>query len=432
MNQRVIEQQRVARRVVRVDAGRRQDTKESAPVLTPTSERAGGIAGGAGYNAARSAWQAVAEAGNSSNGSAGGTVRGLAAEIVSPTDYQLTSRGIGRRASARGGIIGYIDGLLTRVGAWYRAVDTAFIVGACVVIMLLGVVIRPGSALITHTMQPPAFTLLPVEGGYLQLYISTPPIALGELEALDAADFGALRAQEFTIQGGQTLSEIAEIHNISMSTLASFNKVSNARTLQAGAVYRVPDREGLLHTIKTGDTVATLAKQYGVSEHAILDTNNLESGALSIGEDLFVPGASLGDFDLRLVLGELFAWPVGGSRFTSGFGYRRDPFTGIRRFHYGIDLVGSRGAPIRAAMEGRVSYVGEQSGGYGKYVIIKHPGGFQTLYAHLSGHNTRSGSYVARGEVIGWQGNTGRSTGEHLHFSIIHNGKFVNPRQYLY
>ncbi len=427
MNQRVIEQQRVARRVVRTDIEKRQDTQETVPA--PSGERARGIAGAGGYNAVRSAWQAVAEAGSNGNG----TVRGLAAEIVSPTDYQPSAaRGIGRRVSARGGIIRGIDELLTRVGAWYRAVDTAFIVGACVVVMLLGVVIRPGSALITHTMQPPAFNLLPVEGGYLQLYISTPPIALGELEALDAADFGALRAQEFTIQGGQTLSELAEIHNISMSTLASYNKVSNARTLQAGAVYRVPDREGLLHTVKTGDTVTTLAKQYGVSEHAILDTNNLESGALSIGEDLFVPGASLGDFDLRLVLGELFAWPVGGSRFTSGFGYRRDPFTGIRRFHYGIDLVGNRGAPIRAAMEGRVSYVGEQSGGYGKYVIIKHPGGFQTLYAHLSGHNTRSGSYVARGEVIGWQGNTGRSTGEHLHFSIIHNGKFVNPRQYLY
>jgi murein DD-endopeptidase MepM/ murein hydrolase activator NlpD len=111
---------------------------------------------------------------------------------------------------------------------------------------------------------------------------------------------------------------------------------------------------------------------------------------------------------------------------------RSDPFTGLPRFHNGIDVANRIGTPIRAAASGRVVHVESQIGNYGRFVIVRHPDGFQTLYAHLNDFSVRTGEYVDRGEVLGVMGNTGRSTGPHLHFSVIHNGTFVNPLRYLH
>ena len=328
-------------------------------------------------------------------------------------------------------LVARMHDMLMTIGQRYRTADHAFLLAIVSAIFLLGAVVQPGGTIVTHTMQPAIFTLPEIDGDGLRLYISRPPIPAQQLESLDANNYTSLQVDEYVVQSGQTLSELAEIHNISMSTLASFNEVSNARALRAGSTYRVPDREGIVHVTKGDESVNRIAEQYGVGKNLILDANNLISNTLEAGLELFIPGAALSDFDLRLALGELFSFPVHG-RLTSGYGYRNDPFTGLRRFHYGIDWATYNGAPIRAAMEGRISYVGTQSGGYGRYIIIKHPGGFQTLYGHLSGFNVRTGEYVNRGSVIGWLGNTGRSTGPHLHFSIIKNGRFVNPYQYLY
>lgn len=261
--------------------------------------------------------------------------------------------------------------------------------------------------------------------------INRQPIAISSAITEDANDFQAFQTEQYTVQSGQTLSELSQLHNISMSTLVSFNKITNARSLRAGSVYSVPDREGLLRTVKAGETLEQIAAQNNITTNELLDVNNLASASLTSGQELFIPGAGLGDFDLRVALGELFTRPVYG-RTTSGFGYRPDPFTGVRRFHYGLDIAAPTGTPILASMEGRVSYVDEQQRGYGKYIIIRHPGGFQSLYAHLNGFNVRVGQFVSRGQTIGWIGNTGRSTGPHLHFSIIHNGRFVSPTDYLY
>jgi murein DD-endopeptidase MepM/ murein hydrolase activator NlpD len=111
---------------------------------------------------------------------------------------------------------------------------------------------------------------------------------------------------------------------------------------------------------------------------------------------------------------------------------RNDPFTGRRRFHNGIDLAGPIGTPIGAAMPGTVVHTEAQTGNYGKFVIVRHDGGFQTLYAHLDSFAVRKGQYVSQGQTIGSMGNTGRSTGPHLHFSIIRNGSFVDPLGFLH
>lgn len=126
-----------------------------------------------------------------------------------------------------------------------------------------------------------------------------------------------------------------------------------------------------------------------------------------------------------------FSMPVNGSfRFTSGFGYRRDPFTGSRRLHAGTDFAGSRGTPIVAAGDGTVIFAGRQSG-YGLMVELRHRNGYTTRYAHLSRLRVGEGERVSRGERIGDMGNTGRSTGTHLHYEVRRNGDPVNPMTFI-
>ena len=115
---------------------------------------------------------------------------------------------------------------------------------------------------------------------------------------------------------------------------------------------------------------------------------------------------------------------------SSGFGYRSDPFTGGGAFHAGLDFRGPIGAPIYAAAEGTVSFVGQRSG-YGNCVEIDHGNGLLTRYAHMSAFRTTMGTRVAAGTVIGAIGNTGRSTGPHLHFEVRIHDQPVNPRPFL-
>lgn len=115
---------------------------------------------------------------------------------------------------------------------------------------------------------------------------------------------------------------------------------------------------------------------------------------------------------------------------SSGFGYRSDPFTGGAAFHAGLDFRGPIGAPIYAAAEGRVSFVGVRQG-YGNCVEIDHGNGLMTRYAHMSTFRARPGQKVEAGVIIGAIGNTGRSTGPHLHFEVRINDRPVNPRPFL-
>ncbi|MQQ06975.1 peptidoglycan DD-metalloendopeptidase family protein [Epibacterium sp. SM1979] len=127
-----------------------------------------------------------------------------------------------------------------------------------------------------------------------------------------------------------------------------------------------------------------------------------------------------------------FSEPVvrGSSRLTSGFGFRRHPITGGRRMHHGIDLAGRHGTDIYATADGVVSFAGWQSG-YGRIVIIKHDFGIETRYAHNSNIRVKVGQRVSRGDHIADMGNTGRSTGTHLHYEVRVNGKAVNPMIYI-
>ena len=126
-----------------------------------------------------------------------------------------------------------------------------------------------------------------------------------------------------------------------------------------------------------------------------------------------------------------FANPVRGAvRYTSGFGKRRDPMNGRLREHKGQDLAGPQGTPILAAGDGKVVFAGRQ-GGFGNLVKIRHGFGYETVYAHLKDIKVSVGDTVTRGDVIGGMGNTGRSTGTHLHYEIRVEGQSVNPMPYM-
>ena len=120
------------------------------------------------------------------------------------------------------------------------------------------------------------------------------------------------------------------------------------------------------------------------------------------------------------------------TRVASGFGYRIDPFTKKRRFHYGMDFTAKRGTPVYATGNGIVKRADNRSSGYGKHIRIDHGFGYVSLYAHLTKYSVRRGQRVKRGDIIGYVGNTGRSAGPHLHYEILKDKKKINPLNFYY
>ncbi|MDR2111071.1 MAG: M23 family metallopeptidase [Spirochaetaceae bacterium] len=249
----------------------------------------------------------------------------------------------------------------------------------------------------------------------------------GEAIPLDLMETFAWKS--YTVRRGDSVSRIAANHATSMDAIIASNGITNAKRLKEGQVIRIPNMDGIPYTVKRGDSLLKISSDMGIPLEAILDANDIQSDAISPGTMLFLPGARMRAEDLRRALGDLFIYPIRG-RLTSPFGWRRDPFTGERRYHAAVDLAANTGTPIKAAMDGRVSSVGVNSV-YGKYVIITHGGGYQTMYAHMNVITVNQGVYVNQGSKIGEVGSTGYSTGPHLHFAVYKNGRAVNPLEYL-
>lgn len=127
---------------------------------------------------------------------------------------------------------------------------------------------------------------------------------------------------------------------------------------------------------------------------------------------------------------KLRATPINGARLSSSFGSRRHPILGYRKMHSGVDFAAPRGTPILAAGSGTVERA-NRYGSFGNYVRIRHSDGYKTAYAHMQGfaRGIKAGARVRQDQVIGYVGTTGRSTGPHLHYEVIHNGKKINPRR---
>ena len=120
------------------------------------------------------------------------------------------------------------------------------------------------------------------------------------------------------------------------------------------------------------------------------------------------------------------------TRIGSGFGYRIDPVYKVTKFHAGLDFTSPQGTPIYATADGVVKEAGYNEGGYGNHVIINHGYGYETLYGHMYRIKAKVGNHVKRGEVIGYVGNTGKSTGPHCHYEVHRIGQHVDPVYYFY
>lgn len=247
----------------------------------------------------------------------------------------------------------------------------------------------------------------------------------------------------YTVQKGDTLSEIAELFDISTNTIRWENKISGEK-ISVGQKLNILPVTGVRHTVQKGDTIQKIANKYESESEDIYIFNDLtKESTLKIGDIVFVPN------------GIITQPAVSTSRVTSSgsktsntkveSGYYMRPVSGIvtspygsRKggFHYGIDIGNKRGTPVKAAASGVVVKVvtgckeGNSScgGRYGNYIAIQHANGTKTIYAHLNSVGVSYGEKVSQGETIGGLGNTGRSTGPHLHFEIENaNGSKMRP-----
>ena len=227
--------------------------------------------------------------------------------------------------------------------------------------------------------------------------------------------------RKHTVKNGETLANIAQRYKISIDTICGSNGLRTYEPVSAGRVLTIPNKDGILYTMRKGSNIVSVAKQYRVSLEKILVENDLRnSDFIKIGSVLFIPDAKPQNIIKGLI------WPSNSRIITCGYGWRANPFSGVgREFHSGLDIRANY-EWVKAAMYGKVTFAGWM-GGYGKAVIIAHPDGSKTLYAHLSQIIVQTSQYVKQGQTIAKSGNTGRSTGPHLHFEIIKNGKTQNP-----
>ena len=235
--------------------------------------------------------------------------------------------------------------------------------------------------------------------------------------------------ERYLVAAGDTLAALADRFGVTVDTIISFNDVQREGDLKPGRELIIPNQSGIRYTVRRGDDAGRIAARHGVSLSALLAVNGVEGALVAAGQNLLIPGAGLGENARNRVLGEIFIQPAPG-RITSGYGYRSDPFTGLRKFHNGIDIANQPGTPIVAAMSGTVRTAG-YNGNYGRYLILRHADGYQTLYAHLNKVLVAEGERVRQGQRVGEMGNTGYNSAFNLHFSIFLNGAHVDPSEHL-
>jgi len=296
--------------------------------------------------------------------------------------------------------------------------------------VILAVLLLVSRSRITGDLLPQPKPLLPVppetdQALYRMLIPEEPPRAS---TAASPVLSSVLKVKSYRAQQGDSLSQIAQKFGLNIDTIISWNDIHDARVIRPGTALDIPNIDGLKYRVRRGDSLEQIARSAGLPLNSVLDANRLPSSVISVGQELFLPGIHMRPNDLNRVLGNLFIYPVRG-KISSYFGSRPDPFTGVRRFHNGVDIVNTPGTSIMAAMAGTVEDVGFNNN-YGFYVILRHSG-YQTLYGHLARYVVARRQKVQQGDKIGELGTTGYSTGPHLHFSIFRNGEAVDPLAFL-
>jgi murein DD-endopeptidase MepM/ murein hydrolase activator NlpD len=235
---------------------------------------------------------------------------------------------------------------------------------------------------------------------------------------VDLGKSGTGEISVYIVREGDTLSEIAEMFGVSSNTILWANNIK-AGSIKAGQELVILPISGVRHVVKKGDTLKTLATKYKADLDDILSYNGLSAeSSIAAGDIIMVPD---GVISAPSSLGK----KSGPQSYPVYAGYYLRPIAGGRKsqgFHgnNGVDLAAPVGTPILASANGKVilSRTGGYNGGYGTYVVVSHPNGTQTVYAHMNRNNVRVGDQVTQGEIIGTIGLTGKTTGPHLHFEI--------------
>lgn len=302
---------------------------------------------------------------------------------------------------------------------------------------------------ISHSTRIEQFTL----GGSIENEIAlTSNGAITKTSILQEADSDT-EIQTYIVQGGDTISSIATQFGVSTQTVLWSNNLSATSTIKPGQKLYILPTTGVSHTIASGDTITNIATKYKANADEIIAFNNLISGdSLPVGAEIIIPNgkkevvvpkstttsspsSSRASSYIQntgyvppstSVSGGKLQWPTPAQRITCYFSYC---YGG--RFHTGIDIDGKTGDPIWAAESGTVTKVTYGNTGYGIHIYLQHDNGITTHYAHLSKVYVSQGQRVSRGQTIAAQGNTGFSTGDHLHFEVLIGGKFQNPLNYV-
>lgn len=234
---------------------------------------------------------------------------------------------------------------------------------------------------------------------------------------------------EYEVVSGDNISSIADKFNISADTILWANDLNKKSSIKVGQKLVILPVSGISYKVKNGDTISGLSTRFGVTEKDIIAFNKTDGDKLIIGENIIIPGGKINS--------QITQKSKNGvnndknqsnnnqkSTSNNSIGMIR-PINGIKtqgiHGNNAIDFGANIGTPVYSAMGGVVTLVrggNAWNGGYGNYVVIKHNNGVQTLYAHLSDIFVDKGQSVERGEVVANSGNTGRSTGPHLHFEV--------------
>lgn len=239
------------------------------------------------------------------------------------------------------------------------------------------------------------------------------------------------RISVYVVRPGDTLSEIANMFGVSVNTIIWANNLSGIKDVHPGDTLIILPISGIKRTVVKGDTLKSIAKKYGADANEIAQFNGLDVGdPLIVDSIIIIPG------------GEISApTPTPTKRSSSNSnsfanngpiqtGYFSNPLPGgiiTQGLHDGkaVDIGAARGTPIHAAADGTVIIVrnnGGWNGGYGNYVVITHDNGTQTLYAHMKSAIVSPGQSVSSGQIIGYVGMTGHTTGPHVHFEVRGGG----------
>ncbi len=259
-----------------------------------------------------------------------------------------------------------------------------------------------------------AFTITGLAGSYSRMLLKT-------------ASFNQVRSQQEALRKDynqlQMVAHEKDIQAASLGSLAS--EVSALYGLRQSRMAKAATAPVTPDSVDGAASFTEQAYAQSLDQFALLRTSALAGSVHSFSLGI----ASTSVTSWVSLAGAPTLWPVIGP-ISSSFGEREDPFNGEGTFHSGVDISAGFGDPVRAAADGIVEY-SSMASGYGREILINHGNGIQTLYGHLSGFAVTAGQQVTRGQVIGYVGMSGRSTGPHLHYEVrIHNTP-VNPHHYL-